>query len=80
MCRILSGNTVENDRNTLSKFHRDLSLLRRGIVKVCRYKTFLMRIFARRTFLLFRCYSIHVELCILVVEFARNLVQKQWLF
>ena len=47
-------------------------------VKVCRYETFWLRIFARRTFLLFRCYSILVKLCVLVVEFARNWVQKPW--
>ena len=34
-------------------------------VKICRYKTFWMRIFKRTTFLLFRCYSIHVKLCVL---------------
>ena len=35
-------------------------------VKVCRYKTFWIRIFARRAFLLFICYSIRSKLCVLV--------------
>ena len=68
MCKNLSGNTAENDKNTLSKFHRDLSPFAEEFVKVCRYKTFWIRISARRTFLLFRCYSIHVKLCVLKVE------------
>ena len=72
MCTNLSGNTAENDRNTLSKFHRDLSPLVVEFVKVCRYKTFWTRMFARRTFLLFRCYRIHVKLCVWGIEFARN--------
>ena len=63
-----SGNTAENNKNTLSKFHRDLSPFAEEFVKVCRYKTFWIRISARRTFLLFRCYSIHVKLCVLEVE------------
>ena len=51
-------------------------------VKVCRYKTFWIRIFARRTFLLFRCYSIHVKVRVLVAESANpNVVTQQnyWL-
>ena len=39
---------------------------------ICRYKTFLIRIFVRGTFLLFRCCSIHVKLCVLVEYSARN--------
>ena len=48
---------MENDGNTLSKFHHDLSPFAVEFVKVCRYKTFWIRIFARRIILLFRCYS-----------------------
>ena len=42
-------------------------------IKICRYKTFWMRIFAPRTFLLFRCCSIHVKMCVLVRYSARKL-------
>ena len=41
-------------------------------IKICRYKTFWMRIFVRRTFLKFRCCSIHVKLYGLVKYSARN--------
>ena len=43
-------------------------------VKICRYKTFRMRIFERTTFLLFRYCSIHVKLCVLATYSARNWV------
>ena len=36
--------------------------------KICRYKTFWMRIFKRTTFLLFRCCTIHVKLCVLATH------------
>ena len=39
-------------------------------VKICRYKTFRMRIFERTTFLQFRCCSIHVKLCVLATYSA----------
>ena len=38
------------------------------------YETFWMRIFERTTFLLLRCRSIHVKLCVLVTYSARNWV------
>ena len=41
-------------------------------IKICRYKTFWMRIFVRGIFLLFRRCSIHVKLCVLVKHSARN--------
>ena len=41
-------------------------------IKICRYKTFWMSIIAPRTFLLFRCCSIHVKMCVLVRYSARN--------
>ena len=75
MCTILSGNTGEDDRNTrigntLSKFtaiHRPWRKFRDGI---CRYKTFCMRIFSRRTFLRFRYCSIHVKMHVLLTHTA----------
>ena len=41
-------------------------------IKICHYKTFWTRIFVREMFLLFRCCSIHVKLCVLVKYSARN--------
>ena len=41
-------------------------------IKICRYKTFWMRIFAPRTFLLFSCCSIHVKMCVMVRYSARK--------
>ena len=41
-------------------------------IKICRYKTFWMRIFVRGIFLLFRSCSIHVKLCVLLKYSARN--------
>ena len=57
------------------KFHRDSIALGESFavefIKICRYKTFWMRIFVRGIFLLFRCCSIHVKLCVLVKYSAR---------
>ena len=70
MCRILNGNTAEDDRNAYwkhtLKVHRDSSPL----AKACRYKTFCMTIFARRTFLRFRFCSIHVKIHVLLTYSA----------
>ena len=69
MCKILSGNTA-GDRthigNSLLKFtaiHRPWRKLRGGI---CRYKTFFMRLSARRTFYRFTYCSIHVKVHVLL--------------
>ena len=74
MWRILSGThrkvTETRMGNTFSKFtaiHRPWRKLRGGI---CRYKTFCMKIFARRTFLRFRCCSIHIKMHILLTYSA----------
>ena len=74
MCRILNGNTAEDDRNThwkhilkVHRVHRPWPKLRGGI---CRYKTFCMTIFARRTFLRFRYCSIHVKIHVLLTYSA----------
>ena len=56
--------------NTFSKFaaiHRPWRKLHGGI---CRYKTFCMRVFARRTFLRFRYCSIHVKMHVLLTYSA----------
>ena len=41
-------------------------------VEIYRLKTFRVRIFARVTLLLFRCFSIHVKLCVLLRYCARK--------
>ena len=69
MCRNLSGNTAENDGNTLWKLHR---AWRKPRHRISRYKAFWMRIFERTTFLLLRCCSIHVKLCVLETYSAGN--------
>ena len=39
---------------------------------ICRFKTFYMGIFARKTFLRFRCSSIHVKMRVLLTYSAGN--------
>ena len=56
-----SGNTTENNGNTLSKLHRDTSLFGKFCSGICRFKKFCMRIFARETFLWLRCSNTHVK-------------------
>ena len=41
-------------------------------VKICRFKTFWMSIFARGTLLLFRCLNIHVKTFVLLRYCARK--------
>ena len=41
---------------------------------ICCFKTFCVIIFARRTFLRFRCCSMHVKICVLFTQSARNRV------
>ena len=41
-------------------------------VKICRFKTFWMSIFARGTLLLFRCLNIHVKMFVLLRYCARK--------
>ena len=72
VCRNLSGNTTGNDGNTLSKVNRDSSFLAKfgGGIGCC--KALWMGIFARRTFLRFRCCSIHVRMCVLFRYYSKN--------
>ena len=58
----------------ITAIHRPGESFAVEFVKICRYKTFWMRIFERTTFLLFRRCSIHVKLCILATYSARNAV------
>ena len=41
-------------------------------VKICRFKTFWMSIFAQGTFLLFRCLNIHVKMFVLLNNVVEN--------
>ena len=63
MTETRTGNTFSK----LTAIHRSWRKLRGGI---CRYKTFCMRIFARRTFLRFRYCSIHVKIHVLLTYSA----------
>ena len=82
MRRNLSGNRAENDGNTHSQnfaaIHHILRKLRSGICQNLSSKTFWMRIFARRTFLLCRCCSIHVKMCVLLTYSARKVKRLCW--
>ena len=70
ICKFLkSGNTTEMTETRSQNFtaiHRSSVKFRSGI---CRFKTFCMRIFARKTFLRFRCSSIHVKMHVLLTIF-----------
>ena len=52
-----------NVRIGCTAIHRSSVKFRGGI---CRFKTFCMRIFARKTFLRFRCSSTHVKMRVFV--------------
>ena len=52
------------------KVHCDSRAWRKLRGGICRYKTFCMRIFARRTFLRFRYCSIHVKIHVLLTYSA----------
>ena len=54
---------------TEARSHRSSVKFRGGIR---RFKTFCMRIFARKTFLRFRCSSIHVKMRVLLTYSAGN--------
>ena len=59
------------DAPTFTSRYIDL-YIRDGICQVCRFKTFWVRIFARGTLLLFRCFHIHVKMCVLLRYRARK--------
>ena len=54
---------------TEARSHRSSVKFRGGI---CRFKTFCIGIFVRKTFLRFRCSSIHVKMCVLLTYSAGN--------
>ena len=72
-----SGNTTEKTETRFQNFtaiHHS-SVKFRGVI--CRFKTFCIRIFARKTFLWFRCSSIHVKMRVSLtyaaeIEFKRR--------
>ena len=64
----LSGNTLEfKTLPTRPRSHRYalFHIFPMESVKICRFKIFWVRIFARGTLLLFRCFNIHVKMCVL---------------
>ena len=63
---------TETRSQNLAAIHRYSVKFRGGI---CRFKTISIRIFARKTFLRFRCSSIHVKMRVLLTYSARNCVQ-----
>ena len=66
---IKSGHDVSRCRNSIQVICFQINVhrpLRKPRGKICRYKTFCMRIFARRTFLRFRYCSIHVKMHVLL--------------
>ena len=65
----LSGNITEfKTLPTRPRSHRYILIYIFAMesVKICRFKTFWVRIFARGTLLLFRCFDIHVKMCVLL--------------
>ena len=73
----LSGNTTEfknqniTDAPTLTLICVNYISAKES-VKICRFKTFWVRIFARGTLLLFRCFIIHVKMGVLLKYCARK--------
>ena len=71
----LSGNTTEfKTLPTRPRSHRYILFYIFAVksVKICRFKTFWMSIFARGTLLLFRCLNIRVKMFVLLRYCARK--------
>ena len=71
----LSGNTTEFKTlptRPRSRRYVLFSIFAVKSVKICRFKTFWMSIFARGTLLLFRCLNIHVKMFVLLRYCARK--------
>ena len=71
----LSGNTTEfKTLPTRPRSHRYILFYIFAVesVKICRFKTFWMSIFARGILLLFRCLNIHVKMFVLLRYCARK--------
>ena len=65
----LSGNITEfKTLPTRPRSHRYILIYIFAMesVKICRFKTFRVRMFTRGTLLLFRCFDIHVKMCVLL--------------
>ena len=60
---------TETRSQNFTATHRSSVKFRGGI---CRFKTFCMRILARKTFLRLRRSSVHVKMRVLLTYFARN--------
>ena len=71
----LSGNTTEFKTLPMRpRSHRYILIYKFAMesVKICRFKTFWVGIFARATLLLFRCFNVHVKICVLLSYCARK--------
>ena len=71
----LSGNTTEfKTLPTCPRSHRYILIYIFAMesVKIYRFKTFWVRTSARGTLLLFRCFDIHVKMCVLLRYCARK--------
>ena len=72
----LSGNTTEfktlPTRPRSHRYNYIVQIFAVESVKICRFKTFWMSIFARGTLLLFRCLNIHVKMFVLLRYCARK--------
>ena len=64
---------TETRSQNFTAIHRSSLKFRGGI---CRFKTFCMRIFARKFFLQFRCSSIYVKMRVLSINGTIHLLQK----
>ena len=70
-----SGNTTEfKTLPTRPRSHQYILIYIFAVesVKICRFKTFWVRNFARGTLLQFRCVNIHVKMCVLLRYYARK--------
>ena len=65
---------METRSQNFTAIHRSSLKFRGGI---CRFKTFCMRIFARKTFLEFRCSSIHVKMRVWLTYSATEIEFKR---
>ena len=74
-------NGIQNitDAPTLTSIYILIYIFAKESVKICRFKTFWVRIIARGTLWLFRCFNIHVKMCVSLRYCARKLVKTMCL-
>ena len=76
MYKFLNFLKVETQQKMTETRSQNFAAIHRSSVKfrggICRFKTFCMRFFARKTFLRIRCSTIHVKMRVLLTYSARN--------